>query len=61
MGVPKTVYGETAIMNHEIETEDIGQAILNFESGAKGGILGTTTFPASPYSSLKYTAPKEGY
>jgi UDP-N-acetyl-2-amino-2-deoxyglucuronate dehydrogenase len=53
MGVPKTVYGETAIMNHDIETEDVGQAILNFESGAKGGILGTTTFPASPYFSAE--------
>ncbi len=53
MGVPKTVYGETAIMNHDIETEDIGQAILNFASGAKGGILGTTTFPASPYFSAE--------
>ena len=53
MGVPKTVYGETAIMNHDIETEDIGQAILNFESGAKGGILGTTTFPTSPYFSAE--------
>ena len=53
MGEPKTVYGETAIMNHDIETEDIGQAILNFESGAKGGILGTTTFPASPYFSAE--------
>lgn len=53
MGMPKTVYGETAIMNHDIETEDIGQAILNFESGAKGGILGTTTFPASPYFSAE--------
>ena len=53
MGAPTTVYGETAIMNHAIETEDIGQAILNFESGAKGGILGTTTFPASPYFSAE--------
>ena len=53
MGVPKTVYGETAIMNHDIETEDIGQAILIFESGAKGGILGTTTFPTSPYFSAE--------
>lgn len=53
MGVPKTVYGETGIMNHEIETEDIGQAILNFTSGAKGGILGTTTFPESPYFSAE--------
>ena len=53
MGTPTRVYGETAIMSHEIETEDIGQAILNFESGAKGGILGTTTFPDSPYFSAE--------
>ena len=53
MGAPTRVYGETAIMNHEIETEDIGQAILNFESGAKGGILGTTTFPEGPYFSAE--------
>ena len=53
MGAPMRVYGETAIMNHDIETEDIGQAILNFESGAKGGILGTTTFPDSPYFSAE--------
>ena len=32
-------------MNHQIETEDIGLAILNFANGAKGTILGTTTFP----------------
>lgn len=49
MGDPVRVYGETAIMNHDIETEDIGLAILNFESGAKGTILGTTTFPESVY------------
>lgn len=53
MGEPKTVYGETAIMNHDIETEDVGMAILNFASGAKGGIVGTTTFPASPYFSAE--------
>ncbi|AWT60559.1 MAG: Glucose--fructose oxidoreductase [Candidatus Moanabacter tarae] len=53
MGDPVRVYGETAIMNHEIETEDIGLAILNFESGAKGTILGTTTFPESVYFSAE--------
>lgn len=53
MGDPVSVYGEMAIMNHQIETEDIGMAILNFESGAKGTILGTTTFPASPYFSAE--------
>lgn len=49
MGDPASVYGEIAIMNHQIETEDIGLAILNFKSGAKGTVLGTTTFPKSVY------------
>ena len=49
MGEPVRVYAETAIVNHQIETEDIGLAILNFKSGAKGTILGTTTFPTSAY------------
>lgn len=53
MGRPTTVYGETAIMNHDIETEDIGLAIVNFASGAKGTITGTTTFPTSVYFSAE--------
>ncbi len=53
MGDAVRVYGETAIMNHAIETEDIGLAILNFENGAKGTILGTTTFPQSVYFSAE--------
>ncbi len=53
MGEPARVYAETAIMNHQIETEDLGMALLNFQSGAKGAIVGTTTFPASPYFSAE--------
>ncbi|MBI2506061.1 MAG: Gfo/Idh/MocA family oxidoreductase [Candidatus Latescibacteria bacterium] len=53
MGEPVRVYGETAIMNHQIETEDLGMALVNFKSGAKGAIVGTTTFPASPYFSAE--------
>lgn len=53
MGNPISVYGEMAVLNHEIETEDIGLAILNFESGAKGTVLGTTTFPESVYFSAE--------
>ena len=49
MGDPVSVYGEIAVMNHDIETEDIGLAVVNFESGAKGTVLGTTTFPDSAY------------
>ncbi len=53
MGDAASVYGEMAIVNHEIETEDIGLAILNFKSGAKGTVLGTTTFPESVYFSAE--------
>ncbi|MCC7263015.1 MAG: Gfo/Idh/MocA family oxidoreductase [Candidatus Latescibacteria bacterium] len=53
MGEPVRVYGETAVMNHQIETEDLGMALLNFASGAKGAVVGTTTFPASPYFSAE--------
>ena len=53
MGDPVRIYAETAIMNHDIETEDIGQVILNFASGAKGMILGTTTFPTSVFFSAE--------
>jgi len=53
MGEPVRVYGETAIMNHDIETEDIGLAVLNFASGAKGTIAATTTFPTSAYFSAE--------
>ena len=53
MGDPERVYGETAIMNHDIETEDIGLAIVNFTSGAKGAVMGTTTFPTNAYFSAE--------
>ena len=53
MGDPTRVYGETAILNHDIETEDIGMALLSYESGAKGAIVGTTTFPESVYFSAE--------
>jgi len=53
MGTPTTVYGETAVMNHQIETEDIGLAIVNFANGAKGTVVGTTTFPTSVYFSAE--------
>jgi len=53
MGEPVRVYAETAIMNHDIETEDIGLAVVNFASGAKGAVLGTTTFPTSVFFSAE--------
>ena len=45
MGAPERLYAETAILTHDIETEDLGMAIIHFRSGAKGAVLGTTTFP----------------
>tara|TARA_Y100000588_G_C14242766_1_gene920102 strand:+ start:1497 stop:2480 length:984 start_codon:yes stop_codon:yes gene_type:complete len=53
MGDPMRVYGETDIANHDIETEDLGLAIVNFGSGAKGTVVGTTTFPTSVYFSAE--------
>ena len=53
MGDFESVYGEMAIMNHDIETEDIGLAIVSFKSGAKGVIVGTTTFPTNAYFSAE--------
>ncbi len=53
MGDAVSVYGEMAIMNHEIETEDVGLAIVNFKNGAKGTVVGTTTFPQNVYFSAE--------
>lgn len=53
MGDFESVYGEMAIMNHDIETEDIGLAIVRFKSGARGVIVGTTTFPTNAYFSAE--------
>ena len=53
MGDFESVYGEMAVMNHEIETEDIGLAIVRFKSGARGVIVGTTTFPTNVYFSAE--------
>ncbi len=49
MGDVRTVRGKTGILNHRIETEDIGLAWLEFRNGAWGTILGTTTFPRDAY------------
>jgi predicted dehydrogenase len=42
MGPVKTVTGKSATLAHNIETEDLSVAILEFESGAYG-VLQTTT------------------
>lgn len=53
MGKPKRVIGRYGIHCHKIETEDLGMAMIEFESGAVGMILGTTTYPTSVYSGLE--------
>jgi len=53
MGKPKRVVGRYGVHSHKIETEDLGMAMIEFESGAVGSILGTTTFPTSTYSGLE--------
>lgn len=47
MGNPKQVSGQVGVFTHQIETEDLGMALIQFESGAAGAILGTTTCPVS--------------
>ena len=43
-GVPTSVTARVGTFGHDIETEDLGMAMLEFESGAVGFILGTTTY-----------------
>ena len=46
MGDVESVVGKTGIFAHSnIETEDLGMAMLKFRSGALGMVLGTTTYP----------------
>ena len=53
LGEVASVYAELAVFNHKIEGEDTGLAILSFKNGAKGAIVGTTTFPTSPYAGIE--------
>ena len=53
MGKPKSVVGKIGVLNHDIETEDVGMAMIEFENGAMGTILGTTTFTGTNYEGLE--------
>ncbi|MDF2835665.1 MAG: oxidoreductase [Paenibacillus sp.] len=50
-GKVRTVFGKTATQTHHIEAEDLGLAIVRFESGAYGTIMASTSvspgYPAS--------------
>ncbi len=47
MGAVESVQGQIGVFNHDIETEDLGMAMIRFRSGAVGMILGTTTCPVT--------------
>ncbi len=49
MGDPAWVFGKIGVMTHEIETEDLSLAILEFKNGARGVIEGSTSvYPGLP-------------
>lgn len=49
MGSPTKVYGQIDTLTHQIEGEDLGLAIVSFESGAYGTIEGSTAiYPGYP-------------
>jgi len=60
MGFAETVYGDSGVYTHKIEGEDMGLAILRFKNGARGAIVGTTTFPQSPYCGVEIHGDKGG-
>jgi predicted dehydrogenase len=43
MGDPSWVFGRIGVMTHEIETEDLGLGLIEFKSGAKGIVEGSTS------------------
>jgi predicted dehydrogenase len=45
MGPARSVRGRIGTYAHDIETEDLGTALVTFVSGAQGIIVGTTTYP----------------
>ena len=53
MGDPEQVFGDAVVLNHDIETEDVGMAMLRFANGARGAVVGTTTFVHNAYFSAE--------
>jgi UDP-N-acetyl-2-amino-2-deoxyglucuronate dehydrogenase len=51
--VEEVLAGYYGAHTHQIETEDLGMGMLRFKSGAMGAVLGTTTFPKSPYAGVE--------
>lgn len=54
-GKVRTVFGKTATQTHQIEAEDLGLAVVQFESGAYGTIMASTSVsPGYPSSITLY-------
>ena len=60
MGKPKRVQARCGVFTHSIETEDLGMAMIEFESGAFGAVLGTTTYPQNAYSGIEIHGERGG-
>ena len=60
MGPVESVYADLGVFAHKIEGEDLGTALLRFKSGAKGVIVGTTTFPKTRLSGIEIHGDKAG-
>lgn len=58
--VERIEWAKIGVFAHEIETEDLGVAILQFRNGALGTVLGTTTFPKDAYAVLEVHGDKGG-
>jgi len=52
-GPVRSVFGRMGVYTHQIETEDLGLGLIDFENGAKGVIVGTTTYPESRYFEIE--------
>jgi predicted dehydrogenase len=51
--VEEVLAGYYGVHAHDIETEDLGIGLLRFRNGAIGTVVGTTTFPRSPYAGIE--------
>lgn len=53
MGRAKRVTGKIRTFTHQIEAEDLGLALIEFESGAVGTVVGSTTAPGAMCSGVE--------
>jgi len=61
LGKVDTIAAKTATMTHQIETEDLALAIVTFENGAFGTILGATCLEPKPDTTEIYVHGTEGF